>query len=160
MILQEGVAMSRGWNLWRELDDLRREVDRVFDGFGSRRRGQLPAAFLPGRAARAYPLMNVYEDPAAVTVEALAPGLDPDSLGLSVRDHTLVLEGEKPGPGEVPAEAYHRRERATGTFVRTLPLETEIDADRVEAKYENGILTVTLPKSESAQPKRIPVDVS
>jgi HSP20 family protein len=139
---------------------LRQELERVFDDYWPAGWPRRRSAFLPGRAARAYPLVNVYEDPEAVYVEALAPGLDADSLDVSVRGNTLTLAGEKKPLEGVPDEAYHRSERATGRFVRTLQLDADVDAEKVEARYENGIVTITLPKSEKAKPKQIPVSVS
>lgn len=152
------MALWSDWNPWRELDTLRREVDRVFEGF---RPGwnRVRSAFLPGRSSRGYPLLNVYEDSETMWVEALAPGLDPDSLDVSVKGDTLRIAGEKAPLEGVKPEQYHRNERATGRFARTLQLDTEIAQDQVEAAYENGILTVTLPKSEEARPKKIAVDV-
>jgi len=152
--------MWRTWNPWREMGELRRELERVFDEFRLVDWPRWRSAFLPGRAARSYPLLNVYEEPDAVYVEALAPGLDTDSLEVSVRGNVLTLAGEKKPLEGVKDEAYHRCERATGKFVRTLQLTAEVDEDKVEAKYENGILTVTMPKSEKAKPKQIPVTVS
>jgi HSP20 family protein len=149
------------WRTWRtlpELDQLRREVDRVFDGYWPSW-GRLRSAFLPGQSMRSYPLVNVYEDENAVHVEALAPGLDTEELKVSVQGNVLTLSGEKkPLPG-VKAEQYHRNERATGKFVRTFSLNTEVDADNVNASYANGILTVTLPKHEKAKPKEVAVSV-
>src|ERR1043166_7685168 len=83
------------WSPWRTLDALRREIDRVFDENGSRSVPSARAAFLPGRAARRYPLINLYEDTEAVYVEALAPGIDPSSLHLHVQGNPLSITGEK-----------------------------------------------------------------
>jgi HSP20 family protein len=117
-------------------------------------------AFLPGRAARQYPLVNVSEDEGHIYVEALAPGVDPKSLDLSVIHGTLTIKGEKPGLAQVSAEAYHRSERAAGRFNRTIDLPTEVDAANVRADYRNGLLLVTLPKSEKAKPRQIPISVT
>jgi HSP20 family protein len=150
--------------MWRtlrgipELDQLRREVDRVFDGYWPSW-GRLRSAFLPGQSMRSYPLVNVYEDENAMHVEALAPGLDTDALKVSVQGNVLTLSGEKKPLPSVKPEQYHRNERATGRFVRTFSLNTEVDPDAVEASYSNGILTVTLPKHERAKPKEISVNV-
>src|SRR5437016_13569194 len=71
------VALMAQWNPFQEMEVLRREIDRIFDSFGPRTRPVFRTAFLPGRAAREYPLCNLYEDKEAVYVEALAPGVDP-----------------------------------------------------------------------------------
>lgn len=143
------------------LDALRRELDKTFEEFWSDRSPRTwRGAFLPGRAARQYPLVNLSEDEGHVYVEALAPGVDPKSLDLSVVQGTLTIKGEKPGLQQVSAEAYHRNERAAGRFVRTIELPAEVDAAKVHADYRNGLLLVTLPKSEKAKPKQIPISVA
>jgi len=149
--------MTGFWNPFRDLDALRHEFDRVLGGLGH----GLPfrSAFLPGMSARTYPLMNVYEDEDAFHVEALAPGLDPKALELTVQGDTLTLSGEKTAIEKVEPEQFHRSERATGKFVRTLRLNAEIDEKKVAAHYENGILSITLPKGEKAKPKQIAVSV-
>jgi HSP20 family protein len=148
------------WSPWQTLEALRREIDRVFDENGSRSAPSARAAFLPGRAARRYPLINLYEDTEAVYVEALAPGIDPSSLHLHVQGNTLSVTGEKRRvAGDVTPEAFHRSERATGTFVRHMQLPVEVDEDKVQAEYTHGLLTVTLPKAEKAKPKQIPVQI-
>src|ERR1041384_6614039 len=104
----------------RELDAIRRELDRVIGA----QPGVGTMAFLPGRAARNYPLINLSEDGENFYVEALAPGIDPESLNLTVVRNTLTLSGEKPAPKEVAPEAFHRSERAAGKFVRNVELPT------------------------------------
>jgi len=154
--------MRTAWDLFRDMEDLRREMDRAFRNFG------LPPwtspitrfAFLPGEAARVYPLLNVSEDEHNVYVEALAPGLDTASLKISVVQGQLSISGEKPSlNGSVPGEAYHRNERAAGRFVREITLPAEVDEAKAAAEYKNGILLVTLPKSEAAKPRQITVKV-
>jgi HSP20 family protein len=149
------------WDPFAGMEALRREIDRAFDNVG-RRTGPLPrAAFLPGRAARQYPLVNLHEDKDSLYVEALAPGADPNSLNLSVVRNTLTISGEKRRtPSEVRSEAFHRNERAAGRFVRTIELPVEVDEERVGADYRNGLLLITLPKAERAKPKQINVQVA
>src|SRR2546422_1212421 len=106
------------WRPWQTLEALRREIDRVFDDNGSRSEPFFRTAFLPGRAARRYPLINLYEDKEAVYVEALAPGVDSSTLNLSVQGNTLSISGEKRrGGGGGETEALPRRERAAGKIV-------------------------------------------
>jgi len=148
------------WNPWQTLEAMRREIDRVFDENGSRSEPSFRAAFLPGRAARRYPLINLYEDKEAVYVEALAPGIDPGTLNLSVQGNTLSIAGEKRRvAGDVQPEAFHRSERATGKFVRHIELPMEVDESKVQADYKHGLLNITLPKAEKAKPKQIAVQV-
>ena len=148
------------WNPWHTLETVRREIDRVFDDSGTRAAPAFRTAVLPGRTARQYPLTNLYEDKDAVYLEALAPGVDPTTLNLSVVGNTLSITGEKRRvAGDVKPEAFHRSERATGKFVRHLQLPVEVDENKVHADYKDGLLIVTLPKAEKAKPKQIAVQV-
>ena len=99
------------WSPFQEMEALRREVDRIFDSFGLRTGPVFRTAFLPGRAAREYPLCNLYEDKEAVYVEALAPGVDPASLNLTTHSqHPDPLWGKtRPaGRGQVRDAAPQR----------------------------------------------------
>jgi HSP20 family protein len=104
--------------------------------------------------------VNLTEDEGNLYVEALAPGVDPRTLDLSVVQNTLTIKGEKPGLAQVSAEAYHRNERAAGRFVRSIELLAEVDPAKIHADYRNGLLLVTLPKSEKAKPKQISISVA
>jgi HSP20 family protein len=155
-----GGTIMAEWSPWQTLETLRREIDRVFDESGSRPEPAFRTAFLPGRAARRYPLTNLYEDKDAVYLEALAPGVDATTLALSVVGNTLSITGEKRRvAGDVKPEAFHRSERATGKFVRHIQLPVEVDENKVHADYKDGLLIVTLPKAEKAKPKQITVQV-
>ena len=150
------MLMSR--NPFGELEALRREIDRAFEGYGVRPGRFTGSAFLPGRGARQYPLVNLYEEEDAVHVEALAPGLDPGELNISILRNVLTISGEKKYPVvDVQPEAYHRRERAVGKFVRQVELPIDVDGEKVSATYKNGLLRLTLPKSEAAKPRQIAV---
>lgn len=145
-----------------EMESLRRSIERAFDDVGIGR-WTYPfsrISFLPGRSARAYPLLNVGETQDEIVVEALAPGLDPDSLKVTVVNNQLTLAGEKRLTDEdIQPEAYHRSERSAGAFVRTIELPVPVDANAVSANYSKGLLRVTLPKAEEAKPKKIDIKV-
>jgi HSP20 family protein len=148
--------MMRFIDPFREFDQLRREIDRAFTNLGVDTRFR--NAFLPGRAARAYPLINMWDDPDNVIIEALAPGVNPDTFEVHVLRNQVTISGEKTrAPEEIKPEQYHRSERAAAKFVRTLTLPSEVDDKRVIAEYRNGILRLTLPKAEAAKPKKIAV---
>jgi HSP20 family protein len=143
----------------------RHDIDRAFAQMGCRNGAgnghTFPTAFLPGRAARAYPLVNVSEDADALYVTALAPGLDPAAVRVTVQDDRLTITGEKPRVAEeIQPEAVHRSERAAGPFVRTVTLPIDVEHAQVQADYTNGLLIVTLPKAEKAKPKQIAVSVA
>jgi len=142
-----------------EMEMLHREIDRAFEDFVPPMEPFLRTAFLPGRLARAYPLINLHGDKDNLYVEAVAPGLDPASLNLTVVHNTLTISGEKKGPpSDIKPEMFHREERASGKFVRTVTLPVEIDDTKVSAEYKNGLVIITLPKSEKAKPRKIAVN--
>lgn len=145
-----------GWDPFSDIARIQRELDRVAAGQPGR---GWQAAFLPARGARAYPLTNVSEDADNVYVEALAPGIDPENLNLTVVRNTLTVAGEKLAPKDVNAEAFHRSERAAGKFVRSIDLPVDVDSSRVTARYADGLLQITLPKAEAAKPRQIKVSV-
>jgi len=148
-----------GRSPWDELEVLRRELDRLLRSQLERPTAPFSVAFLPGRSARAYPLTNVSEDAENVYVQALAPGLDPEKLELTVLGNTLTIAGAKPAPEGVSADAFHRNERCAGRFVRTLDLPTEVDRERVEARYADGLLSIKLPRAEAAKPRQVKVSI-
>ncbi len=149
-------------DIFEEMERMRREIDRILD------ETRLSAwtfpfskiSFLPGLRPRAYPLLNVAEDKDNYYVDALAPGIEPKSLNVSVVKNQLVISGEKePLPQEVKPESIHRSERSAGRFARSLALSADVDIDKVQANYVNGMLRIILPKQEAAKPRQIPVNV-
>ena len=149
------------WDPFSGMETLRSEIDQAFDRVGPQFAPIFRTAFLPGRGAREYPLINLYDDQNSVYVEALAPGADPASFNISVAGETLTLSGEKPrAPGEIKPEAFHREERAAGKFVRSIELPVDVDGNNVTAQYKNGLLLINLPKSEKAKPRQINVQVA
>lgn len=152
------------WNPYREYDLLRREIDRAFEMFGGNGGSAWPfsrVSFLPGRSARAYPMMNLSEDDEALYIEALAPGVDPETLDIRLLRNQLSVSGEKRVlPGDLKSESYHRNERSAGRFVRTLNLPVDVDEGRITADYRNGLLLITLPKAEAAKPRQITVTMN
>jgi HSP20 family protein len=106
-------------------------------------------------------LVNLNEDKDNIYLEALAPGVDPTAVNLTIVRNKLTLSGEKGRvEGEIRPEAFHRSERASGKFTRSLELPVEVDEVQANAEYKNGILKLTLPKAEKAKPKQINVRVA
>ena len=145
--------MAFAWDPFREMQTLRRQIDRLFDGAWREPGG----AF--GRTARAWPAMNLDESNDQIVVEALTPGLDAESLKVSVAGDQLRIEGRRV-PVEAKAEAWHRNERLTGSFTRVIQLPSMVQPDRIGAEYKHGLLTITLPKAEEARPRQISVNVA
>jgi HSP20 family protein len=157
---QKGGGKMALWNPFADLETLRQEIDRAFADFGPAGESS-HAAFLPGRGPRRYPLVNLHEDQDHLYVEALAPGVNPASLNLTVAANQLTISGEKRRmDGDVRPEAFHRSERAGGKFVRAIELPVEVNESAVAAEYKEGVLVVSLPKAEKAKPKQINVKVS
>lgn len=150
------------WNPVKERDVLHREIDRIFEDMGMER-WTFPFtrfSFLPGRASRMYPLLNMSEDADNLFVEALAPGVDPKTLKVTVVRNQLTISGDKARLEEnIKPEAWHRNERAAGRFVRTVALPMDINEGKIKAEYKNGLLSIMLPKAEAAKPKQITVQV-
>jgi len=147
----------RTWDLFKEMDQLHQELDGLFQGFN---RGRLfGPAFEPGLGLRHYPKINLRDDAENIYVEALLPGVDPATVEMNILGDTLTLAGERQNaPGESGnGRTWHRRERGTGKFLRSVELPTAIVADQAGAEYSNGLLRVTLPKAAEAKPKKISV---
>jgi HSP20 family protein len=127
--------------------------DRLFEDF-FRDLDVLPAG-IPDFSAR----LDAAETDKAVTVTADLPGLEEKDIELSLNENVLSLKGEKKTESEEEGKNFYRRERTSGAFYREIELPAEIEAAKVAATFKNGVLTVTLPKSEKAkeESRRIPV---
>lgn len=148
----------RNWDLLREMSQMQRDMDEVLRGFGLGR--LFGPAFEPALGLRSWPRINLREDGDHLYVEALLPGGDPDKIDMNVLGNTLTLSGERlPADAGGNGRTWHRRERGTGRFLRTIDLPVEIDSERVKAEYRNGLLCVTLPKAEAAKPKKVSIAV-
>jgi HSP20 family protein len=149
------------WYPFTDMNQLRRDIDRAFEEFALTEGPPHRVAFLPGRGPRRYPLMNLLEDKENFYVEALTPGVDPQSFNITVMQNRLTLSGEKSRiSADVKPEAFHRSERASGKFMRNFDLPVEVNEDRIQAEYKNGLLIITLPKTEKAKPRQINVKVA
>jgi HSP20 family protein len=107
--------------------------------------------------AGVFPPMNVTQDEDNFYLRAEVPGVKPNELSISVMRNRVSLAGKRELQREDELVSYHRKERAEGSFNRTVTLPMEVEAERVEAKYADGILTITLPKAEEAKPRQIAV---
>ena len=131
-----------------DIDSLRREMMRALYAVSG-------DAFT--EATRVFPPVNVTQDDENFYLRAQVPGIKPSELSISALKNRVSLSGTREIPREHDRVSYHRRERAEGTFSRTVTLPTEVDAERVDARYAAGVLTLTLPKAEEAKPRQITV---
>jgi len=132
------------WDPWRDFRRLQRDMNRLFgDSFGW--------------TSREYPAVNLWRGDEDVVLTAEIPGVETDDLDIAVHDNTLTLRGSRKAETLQEGETYHRQERGTGSFVRSVQLPFEVEADKVEAKLEKGILHLTLPRAEADKPKKIEV---
>lgn len=104
------------------------------------------------------PAVNVYEDDNALHIEAELPGIDMKDVNLSVTDHTLELRGERKVEHEDEKKGYMFKEARYGSFSRSFSLPSYLDPTKATARYDRGVLTITVPKGEQAKPKVIPIE--
>jgi HSP20 family protein len=140
------------WRPFREVSRLRREMDRLWDDyFGSGRRGLQPLQ------AEFAPAVDVKETAEAVVVKAEVPGMDAKEINIAVRGDILTIKGEKKSEREEKEGNYHLVERSYGSFSRAVTLPAAVDLDKIEARYDQGVLTITCPKKEEVKPKNIEI---
>jgi HSP20 family protein len=115
---------------------------------------------VPEAATAAWlPLVDIFEEPDAIRLVAEVPGVNPSDVKISVEDNLLTIKGTKQQRPEEKAEKVHRYERTYGAFERTFRLSASIDPNKIKATYDLGVLTITLPKAETAKPHLIKVEV-
>jgi HSP20 family protein len=135
----------------RELGLLRREMDRLFsDFFPAARQGEDTSAVWMPRA-------DLAETTDAFVLTFDLPGLTPEDVEVTLEENTLTISGERKAEQAAEGGRWHRIERAYGRFFRTVQFGTPVDADGVEASFENGVLTVRVAKAEVSKPRRIEV---
>jgi HSP20 family protein len=136
--------------------NFRREMDRLFEDFLTPAEGRSFAG-TDGGALR--PSLDVRETEQAYEVSAELPGLEQKDIELTLRDNALILSGEKRQERQDDQGGRHWSERSFGRFERVIPLEAEVEADKVEAGFKNGVLKVTLPKNPKARDKTRKIEI-
>jgi HSP20 family protein len=143
------------WEPFNEMVSLRDAVNQLFADSFIRPNGW-PLAFDGGGSTMP---VDVVETKDNVIVTVSAPGIKPEDMEISVVGDTLMLKGEMKSENRFEEGSYIRKERRLGSFQRTLTLPTSVVADRANAEFEHGVLTLTLPKAEEAKPKSIKVNI-
>lgn len=143
-----------GFDLFREMEHIGREMDGLFRGLDFGR--LLEPSFATQARKGSYPRVNLRQDADNVYVKALLPGVDPKALEMTVLKGVLTISGERNG-STPEGVSWHRRERGNGKFMRAIDVPVDVDIDKVKADFQDGLLTVTLPKAATERPKRIAV---
>ncbi len=144
------------WNPTRDLINMRNEMDRLMEGFFNVT-PQSPVAKEGWGLA-----LDIAENEDRYLVTAVVPGVTPEDIDVTVEDGVLTIRGEVKKEFEESGEEehswrFHIRERRFGQFQRSLRLPNDVDLDGIQARHENGLLTLVLPKSEAAKPRRISI---
>lgn len=135
--------------MFREMQRLQREMGRLFSAVEGR-----------GQGPTSYPAINIWAGEDSAVMVAELPGVQPDDMDVRVVGDTLTLSGSRAAPEIGEGASYHRRERSFGRFSRTLQLPFKVEAGRVDAEFQKGILKIHLPRAESDKPRKISVKSS
>jgi len=133
------------------LERLQRALDRALE-----RPSPVWTGWVSGRV---FPPINVFEDKNGYRIRVEVPGLSPDALSIESHGTTLTISGHRDGPPEDKGDP-HRRERWSGDFSRSFHLPKDLELDKADASYTNGILTLRIPRQEEAKPRQITVQAS
>ena len=147
------MAITR-WDPFQELNLLHDRMNRLFqENYGAGRGDEAlsTASFVPP--------VDIYEDEHNITLKLEVPGIDQKDIDVRLENNTLTVRGERKFEKEEKEENFHRVERRYGTFYRAFTLPNTVDAENVQADYDNGVLKVKLAKKAEAKPKQIKVNV-
>ncbi len=130
-------------NSFEELRGLQKEMNRLFNNYGSNE--------------EAYPALNLRANENEALITAEIPGIDTNDLNIEVNNNQLTIEGIRKAPEVSDDFIYHRNERGYGKFKRTIRLPFDVDSEKINAKYVNGVLKISLPREESSKPRKIEI---
>ncbi|MAG14654.1 MAG: molecular chaperone Hsp20 [Dehalococcoidales bacterium] len=141
------------WRPFRELENIEQHFEDVFD------RSWLPAVWrrIPSLEMGWAPAVEVFEKEGKFVVKAELPGIKEEDMDISVVDNTLTIKGEKKTESEVKEEDYYCCECSYGSFSRSIALPSNVDAKKIAASYEDGVLGISLPKASEVKPKKISI---
>lgn len=142
-------------NPFKDIEKTRSEMDRLWDTFLFGR----PNTSGLAEEDEWQPAIDVAETESELVINVEIPGMDPEDIDVSLSEGTLFIKGEKKPKAEEKEADYHLIERSYGTFIRSIPLPAEVQSDKISASYKNGILKITLPKSEETQKKEINIKI-
>ena len=141
------------WSPFSEIDEMERRMSEIFE------RPFLPSIWrrLPVEQMVWAPAIDVFEKGDKFIVKAEVPGIKEDDIHVSVEGDMLNIKGEKKTESEVKEEDYYRSERSYGSFFRSIALPSTVDAGKIEADYDNGVLEITIPKKPEVKPKKVAI---
>lgn len=147
-MLHPTIARRGTPNLWDDVFGMRRDFDRLLERYGA---NEITAGWVPA--------VDVRESGEALHVEIELPGMGPEDVDLRVENGVLTVSGEKKSEVEEGKEGsgYHLIERRYGRFERSFTLPRTVDSEKVDARFSNGVLSIALPKAETAKPRRIAI---
>jgi HSP20 family protein len=152
------MAIER-WRPWDELREMERRMEEMTRFPLATWRRPLVWWRVPSEEIGWTPSVEMYEKDDKLVVRAELPGMKKEEIDISVLGDTLTIKGERKAESEVKDEDYYRCEMCYGKFSRSVALPAAVEARKVEASYENGILEVTVPKAEEAKPKKVEIKV-
>ena len=152
-----GTWSRNPWSIFDELESLQTNMNRMLSGSTPDPGGRRGRAW---HRRPTYPLMNVWSSTDGLLIDAELPGVNPDDVDISVVGDELTLSGKVNSTEDPKDETFHRRERPSGEFTRTLQLPFRAQADAVKANYTNGILRLTVPRSEEEKPRKIAIEAA
>ncbi len=138
------------WDPWREMTSLREDMDRLFDSMSGRYPREREMVWAPP--------LDIEETKDAVVVRTELPGMKKEDIKISIHGDQLCVSGERRHEAENKDRTFHRIERAFGKFQRTLVLPVDVAGDKAKAKFTDGVLELTLPKSEKAKAHEIAIE--
>lgn len=155
---QKEVVMSIvKWSPLKELEEMRKDMDRLFEEFfapvARRRRWLKPEGVV-------VPDIEMYDRKNEIVLKAELPGVKKEDIELTITKDSITLKGEVKREEEVKEEDYYACERSYGSFARTIAIPVEVDSEKAKASFKNGVLEIVIPKKEEAKPKEIKIEVS
>ena len=142
------LTVSR-WDPFRDVVTLQHRLNRLL--------GDASSSYGPEGVGSWVPPVDIVEEPERLLFRAEIPGVSKDDIDIKVENGTLILRGEKKQESVVEGETAHRVERFYGAFTRSFSLPATIDAEKIQARYKDGVLELVLPKAEIAKPRKIQI---
>ncbi len=143
-----------GWNRSGDIPALQDRINRMFNDIFFR--GGAASDELTGHAWN--PVVDIVDNNESIIIKADLPGVDKKNISIDYKDRVLTIKGERVDENEAKDEHYYKRERVSGSFMRSFTLPASVDADKISADYKDGVLKIEIPKPEEQKPNRITIN--